>query len=335
MIKFSIIIPVYNSGKFIQRSIQSALQQSYENIEVICVDDASPDNSLNIITEFAEKDARIKIVQHLENKGTHRARKSGVENANGDYILFLDSDDKLAGNACEVLNKELSRVESDIIAFAYCDNGLIRLPSSQLNIDNFFENLVYNGHKNSPAIWAKCYKTSVLKKSFSEMHDFYSIMAEDVIEAIIIAYWIKTYRSVPNVLYYYSRNIRGAADFTKSAFAMKKYLESEKNGIMALKLFFADKPDGKKIVYAVEKRLYEDMLDKIRYTVKLSDCKKVYELLPKYFSSEIVTQVPIKINFNSPIKLFKIVCYRWMKQVFYKLPNTVQVLMRKIKYFKQ
>lgn len=332
MIKFSIIIPVYNREKFIRRSLQSALQQSYKNIEVICIDDASTDTSLNIITEGVEKDARIKIVRHQENKGTHMARKSGVEHASGDYILFLDCDDELALNACEILDNEISSADSDIIAFAHSDNGLIRCPNPELNADNLFENLVYDGHKTQSELWARCYKACAVKKAFSEMQDFYSIMAQDVIEVIIIAYQIKTYRSIPAVLHYYSRNTLGATYSTKSACSMKKYLLSEKNDIAALKDFFKDKTDGERIVQSVEKRLYEDMLDKIVNTVKLSDCKEVSEMLPEYFSPEVVAQVTIKINFSSPIKLFQIACYRLMKQVFYKLPNRIQVFFRKIKF---
>lgn len=97
----SIIIPSYNSELFISETITSVLNQTYKNFELIIVDDNSIDDSLNIIKKFAKNDDRIKLVCLKLNSGVANARNIGLENSSGDYIAFLDSDDKWYSNKLE------------------------------------------------------------------------------------------------------------------------------------------------------------------------------------------------------------------------------------------
>ena len=99
--KVSIIIPVYNGSKFIRRVLYSILIQSYSNYEVIIVDDASTDNTLDIIKEFT--DHRIKIITHSENKGVGVARQTALKNATGDFVVFVDSDDVIKDDFLQTL----------------------------------------------------------------------------------------------------------------------------------------------------------------------------------------------------------------------------------------
>lgn len=98
----SIIIPVYNTGKFLCSGIDSCLAQSYGNIEVIAVNDGSSDNSGEIIDAYAKKDSRLHAV-HTQNQGANMARITGLEHANGDWICFMDSDDYMPIDAIENL----------------------------------------------------------------------------------------------------------------------------------------------------------------------------------------------------------------------------------------
>ena len=88
----SIIIPIYNAEKYIERCINSLKNQTYKNIEIICINDGSTDNSLNILKRIAITDNRITIIEQ-ENKGVSVARNKGIESAKGKYIMFLDADD--------------------------------------------------------------------------------------------------------------------------------------------------------------------------------------------------------------------------------------------------
>ena len=93
MPKVSVIIPVYNTEKYLEKCLDSVCNQTLSDIEIICVDDCSTDNSLNILKEYAQKDNRIKLIEFKENKGAAAARNEGIKAATGEYIGFIDSDD--------------------------------------------------------------------------------------------------------------------------------------------------------------------------------------------------------------------------------------------------
>lgn len=111
----SIIVPVYNVEKYIERCIKSLLQQSYKDLEIILVNDGSKDKSGEICEFWKKKDSRIKVI-HKENGGLPSARNEGLKNANGENILFVDSDDFLIKNACQTLSLYLNY---DMVLFKY------------------------------------------------------------------------------------------------------------------------------------------------------------------------------------------------------------------------
>ena len=109
----SIIIPVYNLEKYIQFNIDNMLSQTYENLEVIYVDDGSVDSSAQIIKSAAEKDSRIKYY-YKENGGVSSARNFGIEKANGEYIMFVDGDDIINKHAVELYYGSIIKANADI-----------------------------------------------------------------------------------------------------------------------------------------------------------------------------------------------------------------------------
>ena len=112
----SVIIPVYNVEKYLRECLDSVLNQSFDDLEIICVNDGSTDNSLNILKEYHKKDARIKIITQ-ENKGLSSARNTGLEQSTGNYIYFIDSDDYIENNALsEVYNLAESK-DLDMVIF--------------------------------------------------------------------------------------------------------------------------------------------------------------------------------------------------------------------------
>lgn len=114
----SIIVPVYNVEKYVSGCITSLLMQTYRNLQIILVDDETPDNSGKICDDFAEKDERISVI-HKKNGGLSSARNAGIDVANGDYIMFLDSDDYLAENAVEMLVCANKEDDADIVQFDF------------------------------------------------------------------------------------------------------------------------------------------------------------------------------------------------------------------------
>lgn len=117
MAKFSLVLPVYNVEKYIDRCLASCVGQSFDDFDIIIVDDCGQDGSIEKVRAWAEKDSRIKVVHHQQNLGTYHARHTGVMHAAGEYVFFLDPDDALEPKALSLLN-ELSMHAPDILLFS-------------------------------------------------------------------------------------------------------------------------------------------------------------------------------------------------------------------------
>ena len=114
--KISICIPVYNVEKYIGRCIESIWNQSFKDIEIVIVNDCSPDKSMDIVRHYAEADSRIKIIEHDVNHGLMMARRTGYMAAMGEFITFCDSDDTLADGALESLYNKAIQTNADIVS---------------------------------------------------------------------------------------------------------------------------------------------------------------------------------------------------------------------------
>jgi len=114
--KISVIIPIYNVEKYLEQTLNFVRFQTYKNLEIICVLDCPTDNSAEITKEIAKEDNRMKLVEHSKNMGLPAARNSGVENATGDYIHFMDSDDLLSPDFYETLIDAAEKTGADIAA---------------------------------------------------------------------------------------------------------------------------------------------------------------------------------------------------------------------------
>ncbi|MGN0527793.1 MAG: glycosyltransferase family 2 protein [Eubacterium sp.] len=122
---FSIIVPVYNVEKYLNQCVESIVNQTYSNFEIILVDDNSPDNCPALCDEWAEKDSRIKVI-HKANGGASSARNAGIDASTGDYILFVDSDDFYNSNdTLMVLKDKIENTKSDIVVFGCTDWNMI------------------------------------------------------------------------------------------------------------------------------------------------------------------------------------------------------------------
>ncbi len=121
----SVIIPVYNVEKYLHECVDSVINQTYTNLEIILVDDGSTDSSGKICDDYVEKDDRITVI-HKKNEGPSKTRNAGLEHANGKYIYFLDSDDFIAENALEQLAFTAESNGADLVffdAFSFSDDG--------------------------------------------------------------------------------------------------------------------------------------------------------------------------------------------------------------------
>lgn len=116
--KISVIIPVYNVEQYLSQCLENIVYQTYTNLEIICVNDGSSDNSKNILESYAKIDKRIKIINQ-QNSGQSVARNVGIKNATGDYIHFMDSDDYISLNYYEEMVKTLANTNADIVCSGF------------------------------------------------------------------------------------------------------------------------------------------------------------------------------------------------------------------------
>lgn len=118
MKKVSIIIPVYNVEKYLPKCLESVIGQSYADLEIICIDDGTPDGSAAVILSYAEKDGRIRLISQ-ENQGLSGARNTGIREASGDYIVFLDGDDWIDSETIETAVNTAEKTSADVVMWGY------------------------------------------------------------------------------------------------------------------------------------------------------------------------------------------------------------------------
>lgn len=186
--KFSLILPVYNVQDYLSKCLDSIMEQTLLDFEVICVDDGSKDSSVEVLEEYAKMDSRIKILQK-SNGGPSSARNIGMQNAVGEYLCFLDSDDYIQPNFCERIYKEILEWHPDIVVFGgkifpltkdtdpwTYNNLTVR---TQL-FEKFEPALLLGDNRGYPFAWRNCFKRSYLEKIQLKFDEDVS-MGEDTI----------------------------------------------------------------------------------------------------------------------------------------------------------
>lgn len=162
----SVIVPVYNVEQYLDECLNSICQQTYENLEIIVVEDCSTDNSLNTLIKYLE-DSRVKLIQHEKNSGLSAARNTGIDAAKGDYIMFVDSDDLVHLSLIELCVKYAIVNDADLITYNFkaFEDGIKLSPQLDLsNVDNLKvleqgENYFNQQH----FAWLKFIRTSLVK----------------------------------------------------------------------------------------------------------------------------------------------------------------------------
>ena len=204
MIKFSIIIPVWNLEPYISRCLDSVIAQTYKNIEIICINDGSTDNSLNILQEYAERDNRIKIIDQ-ENQGVSVARNNGIDAASGDYLLFVDGDDYVDTRMCEVLNGKVENY--DLVFFNFyriTSNGEIKRAVTRNR----------NTFQFSPVVWSFCFRSEFVQRERIRFPQGINI-AEDVVFLSYVHALTDNALVINDPLYYHVSNRSGSATTVK------------------------------------------------------------------------------------------------------------------------
>lgn len=217
----SIVITVYNTEKYLRRCLDSVVNQSYGNIEIIVVNDCSPGNAEEIIKEYSKSDHRIKYVTYEKNKGLFCARLEGAKIAEGDYIAFLDSDDYVTLDFYHCLLKSAVNNNSDIVI----GKTVFEKSKTERYIRNFFESsfnfdtlegdkikekyftqkgLCFSWH----TIWNKLYKKELWDKCvpYYNKINTHLIMTEDIAFSTVLLYYADKITTIQNEAYFYCQN---------------------------------------------------------------------------------------------------------------------------------
>ena len=204
--KVSIIIPIYNVEKFLAEAIESVINQTHKNLEIILVDDGSPDNCGKIADEYAAKDDRIKVI-HKPNGGLSAARNSGIEIATGDYMMFLDSDDLLTLDACELFLNKIESENADYVIGNYinCDEDGTVWANPIFNTEKYGEfKLDIKDYTDSFFIMNSSACNKMFRREFIEKLGLRFAVGLPAEDAIFTTYcFIKSSRVfyIPNIIY--------------------------------------------------------------------------------------------------------------------------------------
>lgn len=213
MPKISFIIPVYKVEKYIKQCIESILNQTFDDFEIVLIDDGSPDNCPDICDKYANYDSRVKVV-HKENEGVDEARNVGIEIASGEWAYFVDSDDWLEPNAAEILYNDAMRTGADCV-MSDCvrcwDNGRrqrIRLFSQEYYIEDrkeienvqkfilchkFSPYYVPNADSGYAAPWGKFVKMTILKENNIRFNSYAKGVFDDGVYSLYLLDHVKRF----------------------------------------------------------------------------------------------------------------------------------------------
>ncbi|AEE17291.1 glycosyltransferase family 2 protein [Treponema brennaborense] len=233
----TIVVPIYNSELHIHDCITSIQSQSYDNIEIILVDDGSLDKCPEICDFYANKDSRIHVV-HKNNEGSYQARKTGLQNASGEYIAFIDSDDWIAVNYIEELYRTIKNSDADI---ASCDAFFVHGKKKRVKkevpaktgLDTIYK--ILEGSLDGYT-WLKLIRTNLLRQN-----NFFDIgkisLWEDILFSLEAYYFSNKIAYVSKPLYYYRFNyqslcnqfsIKSATDIIGIVCNVELFLKSKK-----------------------------------------------------------------------------------------------------------
>lgn len=234
---FSILVAAYNSSEYIRRCLSSLSNQTYENIEIIVVDDASNDTTVSIVEELSAIDQRIKLVKKTRNESLICSRISAMEESTGNYVLFIDADDYLNTDACEVLAAIIEEEHFDIIEFNYItEPKKERVVSTHALTEELVDDLL--NLKTYHMVWNKCYGRDVVDRVLSVTERFYCNMGEDLYFTTVFFDNAKSYKKIEQYLHHYVDGVGMSTILVKPVPQQENNISSTCNLISALSNYF-------------------------------------------------------------------------------------------------
>lgn len=236
MRKVSVIVPVYNTQKELGRCLCSIKEQTYKNLEIICIDDGSTDGSEEIVDTFAKEDKRF-VVIHQKNMGESSARNAGLKIATGDIIAFCDCDDWIESDTYEALMKEMDQYDLDISAGGWMketSKGAEKIHNIRPVTEDVFDQLqlleyLYKRdfYRGMAYMWNKLYKREILKRGGENaiLFDESLTLGGDVVFLAKAALNVQKVKYIDRALYHYCQR-EGSGCHTKDVAKLRDWIRA-------------------------------------------------------------------------------------------------------------
>lgn len=223
----SIIIPMYNSEKTLDRCIKSVIEQTYKNIEIILIDDGSIDNSISLAKKYAQSDLRIKVYSK-KNGGTSSARNYGIDRARGDFITFVDADDYIHKN---MINEMINEVEHSNDSIVFCGNYEIWKENTDERLLFLDENKILNksitmreiASGKAGLVCCKLISSNIIRDHNIKFDENIN-MCEDLVFYLEISQYAQYFKNISKALYYYDRTNENSITIRYQSNAYKNQL---------------------------------------------------------------------------------------------------------------
>lgn len=319
----SVVVPVYNAEKYLDKCIQSIINQKYSNLEIILVDDGSKDNSLELCKKYAESDKRIKVI-HKENEGVSTARNSGIEVASGDFIAFIDSDDYIDENMYFNMMQKASEYDCDVVM---CDCYKVNSDKKEV-----FTHDIRSGFYNKEQLYSEYFDKLLMIDSINyppTITNVVMLIKTDIIEANKLKYKevIKFSEDLlfgSQVMYYANSfyYLKGECYYNyinNPTSATNTYYEKKWDNFISLykeiKAFFEERKDfdfSKQIYYCILFFIYNSVGNIYASNKKLSYKKKdILKILNNKEVREMFDHIDIKILNISKKQQLITYCYKY------------------------
>ena len=236
----SIIVPIYNAEKYLTDCLNSLISQIGSDIEIICIDDCSTDNSKQIVLDFMKNDNRFILISNDFNCGSHESRIKGIKVSKGKYIGFCDSDDFIENNYIKVIKSQLNSHRVDILEFGHLIKGKIKKRYNRnysRSYYNYLEGakLLFNFNKTNINcnLWNKVYKRKILLDVCNILPSMNIFMAEDVLMNFLAFSISKNFRFINVELYNYRVHNQNSA--SSGVISKDKYEKYQKDYLLVIK----------------------------------------------------------------------------------------------------